>query len=88
MLPSELTHAQAGACLAVLSEGLRAQSATSVELDASALERFDSSALAVILGLHRAANQADKALVVSRLPARLQDLARLYGLGEILGLSA
>lgn len=88
VLPTQLTHAQAGACLAVLSEGMRGQSALSVELDGAALEHFDSSALAVVLGLQRAALQAGKTLVVRRLPPRLQDLARLYGLGELLGLRA
>lgn len=88
LLPSQLTHDQAGACLSVLSQEVGAQATSPVVLDGSALQRFDSSALAVILGLQRAAMQAGKTLEVRRLPPRLQDLAQLYGLGELLGLHA
>ncbi|MEP6826005.1 MAG: STAS domain-containing protein, partial [Ramlibacter sp.] len=52
--------------------------------DASALTRFDSSALAVLLECRREALARGKSFSVSGLPARLRDLANLYGVAELL----
>ena len=46
-LPAQLTLAEASVCLRKLAQGLSEQS-TEVALDASALTRFDSAALAVL----------------------------------------
>ena len=49
VLPAELTHVQAQTCLNVLLQAAEAEAAPQVLVDASALTRFDSSALAVLL---------------------------------------
>ena len=84
-LPSELTHSQANACLAQLRAGLEAVPAGEpVVVDASALERFDSSALAVLLELRRIALRSQKTLQVQAQPPHLSDLAKLYGIETLL----
>lgn len=82
-LPGELTHDQAKACLAQLIAGLDAEPSP-VVVSATALERFDSSALAVLLELRRTCLRAGKTLVVQGLPKHLADLARLYGIEGLL----
>jgi phospholipid transport system transporter-binding protein len=56
--------------------------------DASALRRFDSSALAVLLECRREALALGKAFAVSQLHPRLRDLAGLYGVSELLPAAA
>lgn len=87
-LPQELTLAQATACLAQLSQALPREIGDSVVLDASALTRFDSAALAVLLACRRQAVSAKKQLVVQGMPTRLADLAALYGVGALLAPAA
>lgn len=53
-------------------------------LDASGLRQFDTSALAVILGLRRHCQSAGRSVQVSGLPERLQGLAKLYGVAELM----
>jgi phospholipid transport system transporter-binding protein len=84
MLPAELTHAQATASMRLLAQGLRQQSDAVVVADADALVRFDSSALAVLLECRREALAQGKTFSVRALPARLRELAGLYGVGELL----
>ncbi len=83
-LPAELTHGQATACLAQLVSGLQAEAASPVVVDATALGRFDSSALAVLLELRRTCERGGKAMVVQGLPPHLSDLAALYGVEGLL----
>ncbi|WP_159910809.1 STAS domain-containing protein [Pantoea sp. 18069] len=83
-LPAELTHAQARACAQALSAQIAAATQTRVDVDASALVIFDSSALAVLLDCRRAALAAGKSLAVAGLPAGLQAMARLYGVQALL----
>ncbi|MEY4266751.1 MAG: hypothetical protein RIS90_1286 [Pseudomonadota bacterium] len=83
-LPAELTQTQARACLGALAQGLRADSVATVVVDASALQRFDSAALAVLLELRRQSLALGKAFAVAQMPVRLADLATLYGIGELL----
>jgi len=85
VLPQELTQAQATACLALLVQGLRVETGPQVEVDAAALKRFDSAALAVLLEFRRNCITAGKRFKVLDLPARLGDLAMLYGVGGLLG---
>ena len=84
VLPPELTHRQASACLRMLVQGLRAQKARDVVVDASALQNFDSSALAVLLEFRRECLASGKQLVVSHLSPRLSDLAVVYGIDSLL----
>ncbi len=84
VLPAELTHAQARACLDVLLAAVRAEREPLVVADATALARFDSSALAVLLAVRRECLLDGRRLAVSGLTARLRQLAGLYGVSELL----
>lgn len=82
-LPAELTHSQARACLEELARAVGQEHPT-VVVDASALQRFDSSALAVLLELRRMCLSQGKQLAVQGWPRHLADLAALYGIDSLL----
>ena len=82
VLPAELTHTQAMGSLQMLLQGLAAQKGP-VLVDAAALTRFDSSALAVLLQCRREALGQGRGFAVRGLPQRLRDLAVVYGVGEL-----
>ena len=84
VLPETLTHEHAAACCRMLAQGLRALSGKQAVADASALRTFDSSALAVLLDCRREALAHGMTFAVHGMPARLRDLALLYGVGELL----
>lgn len=88
VLPETITHASAAACLASLSRSLDNASGTELVLDAGGLIRFDSAALAVLLEVRRNVLKMGKKLVLKNAPQRLQDLAALYGIAELLPSSA
>lgn len=83
-LPPTLLHAQANACLAQWVAQLPAQQSGPVTLDASALVAFDSSALAVLLGLRREVLAQGGSLQITGMSERLQQLAALYGVQDLL----
>ena len=83
-LPAELTHLQARELTQRLGQEVMALGESIVAVDASALDRFDSSALAVLLQLRRDALSAGKRFSVKGLPQRLRELAGLYGVAELL----
>ena len=83
-LPQELTLVQATACLARLAQALPGEVGTEVVVDASALTRFDSSALAVLLACRRQVLSKGKQFAIRGLPSRLADLAALYGVDPLL----
>jgi phospholipid transport system transporter-binding protein len=86
-LPARLTHAQASGylsqCTAVLGRAQAGKTEGAV-LDASALQDFDSSALAALLAVRRRVAAAGGELTVQGLPERLRNLAMLYGVSELL----
>lgn len=84
VLPAELTHAHAAACARMLAQAVRAEAGLQVVADAAPLLRFDSSALAVLLACRREVLQQQKDFAVKALPARLRDLATLYGVEALL----
>lgn len=84
VLPAELTHVQANTCLDMLREAARGTQADTVLVDASALVRFDSAALAVLLECRREAIHDGKGFAVRGLAPRLQSLAQLYGVVELM----
>ena len=84
ILPAEITHEQAVACCRMLTQGLRSQVEAAVIADAGGLEQFDSSALAVLLEIRREAAALGKTFSISRMPARLRELATLYGVAQLL----
>lgn len=83
-LPALLTHDQAVDCLRSLGLGVRAETGAKVAIDASALEKFDSSALAVLLQCRRDSVASGKNFAVTGQPLKLRELADLYGIGELL----
>ena len=84
VLPAELTHPQAGACLDMLLQAARAETDPLVLIDATALTRFDSSALAVLLECRRECLHDRKRFAVRGMPRRLAELAELYGVAALL----
>jgi phospholipid transport system transporter-binding protein len=83
VLPQKITHEQARGHLEQLKKGVQSET-TQVVFDATALQQFDSSALAVLLELRRECARLGKQFVVQAMPARLLDLARLYGIDSLL----
>ena len=85
-LPAVLTHDQAASVAQQLGALTRTQAFVSI--DASGLQQFDSSALAVLLaGVRDAVNQ-NHAVRVTGLPAKALALARVYGVQDLLELHA
>ena len=85
VLPAVLTLSQATACRAMLLQALRAQNQPEVVVDATALQQFDSSALAVLLDCRRACLASNRGFRVDGLSPRLRQLAGLYGVAGLLG---
>lgn len=84
-LPATLTHAQAEGYLAQCRAALATTGALAVvQVDASALHDFDSSALAVLLTLRREALARGAEWRLAGLPRRARVLAGLYGVAELL----
>lgn len=86
VLPPSLTHADAAGCCQMLAQAVRAMGpgAAPVVADASALQHFDSSALAVLLECRREALALGMTFAVHGLPERLRSLASLYGVEDLL----
>ncbi len=88
VLPPELTHRQARACLRLLLQGLQALQGPRLVVDAGPLAVFDSSALAVLLECRREALNRGKDFAVKGLPAGLASMADLYGVDGLLPVAA
>jgi len=84
ILPPDLRHSNAEACLAKLQAQIRNCSDTEVEIQAGQLTDFDSAALAVLLACRREAESLSKTLKFKQFPAKLRELAQLYGVSELL----
>lgn len=63
-----------------------APSGVALQLDASALTEFDTSAIALLLHVQRAAKARGVAFELQGAPAKLRELAELYGVEELLPL--
>ncbi|MCR5865598.1 MAG: lipid asymmetry maintenance protein MlaB [Aquincola tertiaricarbonis] len=83
-LPSRLTFPDACGVLTQLESTLESKPAGVLQIDGSALQVFDSSAIAVLLESRRAALAAGHGFEVTGLPAPLVELAGLYGVAELL----
>ncbi len=64
--------------------GVSAQAGREVRLNAAELAAFDSSALSLLLSCARLCRQHGLNLEIHGAPQALRDLARLYGLDELL----
>jgi phospholipid transport system transporter-binding protein len=82
LLPNTLRHDQAMAWLEGVS--LSSGSHSSADVDASQLTSFDSTALACLLEVRRRAQSSGVGLQITGLPTRLQKLAQVYGLADLL----
>jgi len=68
----------------VLDAGLRAIAEGQAHFDLADLAAVDSAAVATMLAWQRAARGKGLSLAFSNLPANLQSLIDLYGVGELL----
>jgi phospholipid transport system transporter-binding protein len=84
VLPPVLSHAEAAGCARMLAQAIGASREPQAVVDASALEHFDSSALAVLLDARREALAQGMAFAVTGMPARLRALAALYGVDGLM----
>lgn len=84
LLPASVTAREANDTRRLLLQALKGEAAAVVAVDASNLQRFDSSALAVLIECRRAAQAAGKSFELRRAPAKLAALARLYGVDVLL----
>ena len=90
MLPAILTHTEVRDILRLFRETLDqaaasgGQDAVLLTVDGSALQHFDSSALAVLLECQRMARAKGRAFSVQSLPKRLTELEKLYGVDGLL----
>ena len=84
LLPATVTAREATDTQRLLAQALKTESDASVVVDASNLTQFDSSALAVLLECHRAADAWGKPFELRHAPPKLAALARLYGVDALL----
>jgi phospholipid transport system transporter-binding protein len=83
ILPAQLTH-ESVAEFARSVEAALLQQPDTIVADAAALKTFDSSAIALLLECRRRALQAGRSFAVHGAPARLTQLASLYGVAELI----
>lgn len=57
---------------------------TALQLNAGELKEFDSAALTLLLGASRLCHQQGLTLQIHNAPPKLQELARVYGVAELL----
>ena len=84
LLPATLTADEARTTLRLLMQTLKSEPESGVVIDASALQQFDSSALAVLLECQRQAQAWGRAFSVRQPPGKLSALAKLYGVDGLL----
>lgn len=72
----------------VLEAGLARIAAGATRVDCAPLERFDSSALAVLLAWRRAAQARGADLMIIHLPQGLASLAEAYGVTSLVTATA
>lgn len=86
-LPATIGLTEANAVMRPLVEAVSREPADRLSIDASGLQQFDSSALAVLLECLRLAEKSGRSFQLSGAPPRLSQLARLYGVAELLGIA-
>jgi phospholipid transport system transporter-binding protein len=87
LLPATLTAHEARDTLRMLKQSIEGQP-DGVEVDASSLVQFDSSALSVLLECQRQAQAWGKTFTLRDAPPKLAALAKLYGVDALLMRSA
>ena len=84
LLPATITLRESRDTLRLLSQALQGDKDAAVVIDASPLQQFDTSALAVLLECQRLAQAWGKSFSVTQVPAKLAALAKLYGVDPLL----
>ncbi len=84
-LPANATIDETAALAATLPAQVRGGSGV-LRVDASAVTASDSSTIALLLEARRQAEAAGRGFEVAGAPAKLVDLARLYGVDALLSL--
>jgi phospholipid transport system transporter-binding protein len=87
-LPPSLTLKDAQAVLESLRQSFAAEAGDVWRIDAAPVTQLDTSALAVLLECSRMAVAGKRKLEIVNPPARMSDLAHLYGVDELLGVAA
>ena len=87
-LPASLTLKDAPAVLESLRQSFAADGGETWRIDAAPVAQLDTSALAVLLECARMAASAKRRLEIVNPPARMSDLAHLYGVDGLLGVEA
>ena len=87
-LPASLTLKDAQAVLESLRQSFAADGGEVWRIDAAPVTQLDTSALAVLLECSRLAAAGKRKLEIVNPPARMSDLAHLYGVDELLGVAA
>ncbi len=90
-MPACVRMAEAPALWAQMQLGLRAEAAqvrsaagAELRINAADLQQFDSSVLTLLLSAARLCASEGVRLQVCQVPAKLQELARVYGVAELL----
>ena len=86
-LPATVGLTEAKAVMSPLADAISREPAGALNIDAAGLQQFDSSALAVLLECRRLAEKSGRSLQLHNAPPRLRQLARLYGVAELLGIA-
>ena len=85
LLPATLSAREARDTLRMLKQTLEQERGEgAVVVDAGPLQRFDSSALAVLLEIDRLAQAWGREFAIRSAPAKLAALAKLYGVDALL----
>ena len=84
LLPASVTAREANDTRRLLTQALKSEPEGALVVDASNLQQFDSSALAVLLECQRAADAWGKPFGVRNAPPKLAALAKLYGVDVLL----
>ncbi len=84
-LPATATLDKAADLAATLPAAVAAGTGV-LRIDASALQAYDSATIALLLQARRLAQAAGRGFEVVGAPAKLAELARLYGVEELLSL--
>jgi len=87
-LPASLTLKDAQAVLESLRQAFAADGGEVWRIDAAPVTQLDTSALAVLLECSRMAAAGQRKLQIVNPPARMSDLAHLYGVDGLLGVEA
>ncbi len=86
-LPASIGLTDAKAVMRPLADAVSREPADRLTVDAAGLQHFDSSALAVLLECRRLCEKSGRSFQLNNAPPRLRQLARLYGVAELLGIA-